>query len=688
MRSRLIMAATAVLVGVSTAALADPPARVGRLAHIEGEVSLRSQDMEQWASATVNYPVTTGMSLWTESDARAAIQVGPSEIRLDRETELDVIRLDDELLSLRLSRGVINLLIEAEPQDGTVRIETALGRIELLQPGRYNIDTNQFDGPSAVAQVVVSAFSGAARFVGNGPTFDVRAGQAAVMRADSPDNITFVSATASPFDDWAFSRDRSHAEPETARYVSPQVTGHQDLATYGEWRAAPSYGTVWYPHMVPSGWAPYRNGHWVYVSPWGWTWIDEAPWGFAPFHYGRWVVIEDRWAWWPGAYVRRPVYAPALVVFVGGFPWHARRVNHHHGRKFGWVPLAPHEPFVPHYRTSARYVRNVNITTVNQTVINKIRIDGTEQNRPVERFANRHAATEVPAEDFTRRAPNIRTGRRTDRRDVEARRPSLGEPRLHGWPAPDRERAAVRDIQPDRMPKRATGSRQESGPPIRAERPQSELAELVAPRAAAPNQDVRPFPRRTEGDQPRATGPRRPTPRPDLPVRREVSPSSPQNGIAPPPIAERRAVPPAWSGARPEARERPIVAAQTPAPRAIPPRAGRQSTQRPERSQENDWDRAFRPEMKAPMAHFKSPAATQSVERQRRSPPAEFRAPAPRVERPQANSVERGPRHEARSSSLPQRPLVERQRSAPPVANTPNGDRRPEQRRRRSEDRG
>jgi hypothetical protein len=25
------------------------------------------------------------------------------------------------------------------------------------------------------------------------------------------------------------------------------------------------------------------------MSPWGWTWVDNAPWGFAPFHYGRWV---------------------------------------------------------------------------------------------------------------------------------------------------------------------------------------------------------------------------------------------------------------------------------------------------------------------------------------------------------------------------------------------------------------
>ena len=65
-------------------------------------------------------------------------------------------------------------------------------------------------------------------------------------------------------------------------------------------------------------WAPYSHGHWGWVQPWGWTWVDDAPWGFAPFHYGRWVYVRDRWCWTPGACVARPVYAPALVAWVGG----------------------------------------------------------------------------------------------------------------------------------------------------------------------------------------------------------------------------------------------------------------------------------------------------------------------------------------------------------------------------------
>ena len=106
----------------------------------------------------------------------------------------------------------------------------------------------------------------------------------------------------------------------SVRYVPRAMIGVEDLDDNGTWSIVAAYGTVWVPR-VPAGWAPYRFGHWAWIEPWGWTWIDDAPWGFAPFHYGRWAFVGDRWVWIPGAIVARPVYAPALVVFVGGNGW-------------------------------------------------------------------------------------------------------------------------------------------------------------------------------------------------------------------------------------------------------------------------------------------------------------------------------------------------------------------------------
>jgi hypothetical protein len=120
------------------------------------------------------------------------------------------------------------------------------------------------------------------------------------------------------------------------------------------------YGTVWRP-PVAYGWAPYRYGHWAWVNPWGWTWVDDAAWGFAPFHYGRWAYVSNGWYWVPGPIVRRPVYAPALVAFVGGNHF---GVSVGLGGGIGWFPLGPQDYYRPSYRVSPSYVRNVNVTNV------------------------------------------------------------------------------------------------------------------------------------------------------------------------------------------------------------------------------------------------------------------------------------------------------------------------------------
>ncbi|MCY7370471.1 MAG: chromosome partitioning protein ParA, partial [Polaromonas sp.] len=167
------------------------------------------------------------------------------------------------------------------------------------------------------------------------------------------------------FDRWADARDQLEERSVAARYVPREVVGYQQLDAYGDWQQDADYGPVWLPRAVPMNWAPYRVGHWSWIAPWGWTWIDDAPWGFAPSHYGRWTQIGPRWAWAPGRIAPRPVYAPALVAFIGGTAGGATwNVAIGPGRPpqpaFGWFPLAPGEAFRPAYRVSPRYVGSVN----------------------------------------------------------------------------------------------------------------------------------------------------------------------------------------------------------------------------------------------------------------------------------------------------------------------------------------
>ena len=131
-------------------------------------------------------------------------------------------------------------------------------------------------------------------------------------------DIAQMPRASDDFDSWAFQRDHDEDGAESANYVSPEMTGYEDLDDYGHWQYVGGYGTVWVPSGVASDWAPYRNGHWAFIDPWGWTWVEDEPWGFAPFHYGRWAYAGNRWCWVPGPVAVRPVYAPALVAFVGG----------------------------------------------------------------------------------------------------------------------------------------------------------------------------------------------------------------------------------------------------------------------------------------------------------------------------------------------------------------------------------
>jgi hypothetical protein len=133
------------------------------------------------------------------------------------------------------------------------------------------------------------------------------------------------------------------------------MTGATDLARYGQWSATSDYGSVWTPTSVPQGWAPYQDGRWSWVAPWGWTWIDNAPWGFAPFHYGRWAWVGGHWCWVPGNWGPRPIYAPALVGWFGGDGFMFGGVP-----AVGWVPLAPNEAFYPAYPVSPIYWNVVN----------------------------------------------------------------------------------------------------------------------------------------------------------------------------------------------------------------------------------------------------------------------------------------------------------------------------------------
>lgn len=383
------------MLGVALADEADPPGRVARLSYVQGSVSLEPAGQQDWIGAEINRPLTTNDKLWSDTaGSRAELDIGGAVIRLGSSTGFSFLNLDDNIAQMQVTAGTVIVHVRELLDNQTYEIDTPNIAVVLDQPGQYRVDVSD-SGDSTVVRVV----DGQAEATGGGQSMSLTNQQMVTFTGtDSLSADTGTLGAPDGFDDWSLERDREFEQSASRHYVAEDMAGAQDLDENGQWENTPDYGAVWIPTAVAVGWAPYSYGHWAWISPWGWTWVDEAPWGFAPFHYGRWARWHDSWCWVPGPRRVRPVYAPAMVAWVGGG---GGAVG------VGWFPLGPREVYVPGYHVSEHYVQNINIT--NTTIVNNTYITKVYQNRGADvRYANSSVAgavTAVPRNVFTSAQP-------------------------------------------------------------------------------------------------------------------------------------------------------------------------------------------------------------------------------------------------------------------------------------------
>ena len=338
----------------------DPPGRVARMSYMFRAVSFRPAGVDDWFPADFNRPLTTGDSVFSDFTSTAEMQIGSAALRLSSTTSFQFLNLDDSNVQIRLDDGRLIVRLRYLGDQDSFEVDTPYGAFSLLRTGEYRIDVK----PDS-ATTIVTVRGGEGELTGPNQAFTVHAGeQLQVSGADQPNYQTLGAPPPDTFDTWSEGRDQRDDQSPSARYVSRELVGYQDLDQYGSWRTTPEYGAVWVPKGTPGGWAPYHFGHWLWVDPWGWTWVDDAPWGFAPFHYGRWAYVGGYWGWIPGPIAQVPVYAPALVAWVGGGAI---------GGGVAWFALGPREVYVPSYHTSPTYLTQINVTNtviVNNTVTN------------------------------------------------------------------------------------------------------------------------------------------------------------------------------------------------------------------------------------------------------------------------------------------------------------------------------
>jgi hypothetical protein len=604
----------------------DPPGRVARLSYASGNVSFEPAGTDDWVSAVINRPITTGDKLWSDNGARAELHMGSAAIRLSGNTGFSFLNLDDRTTQVRLTEGTINVRVRRLDQDETFEIDTPNLAFSILRAGNYNIDVNE-NGDSTV----VTVRDGEGEVTGGGSAYTLHPREtgtfAGIDQLDA--DVQSFRGDADDFDRFSSDRDRREDRSQSSRYVSSDVIGYEDLDDNGGWRPVPEYGTVWFPHTTIVGWAPYRYGHWAWISPWGWTWVDDAPWGFAPFHYGRWVTVAGVWGWVPcaprvvvGVAYVRPVYAPALVAWVGG-PHFSIGIGIGGGGGVGvaWFPLGPREIFEPSYHVSRTYVTNVNVsnTTVNNTVVNNY-YNTVIVNKNVTniKYVNQTAPNGVTAtsqQNFTSAQPVGRNMMKVDRREVESAQVNATTP----------------TVAPQQRSLLGSGATGAARPPARLQE-RATVAKTPPPPAPAP------FVKQQQTIQ--------------------------ANGGRPPAISEMRQAP---TENTPQAR--PNIKIAPPAQLATPQNVRANRSGQP---QNNNVNRPGQPQTNVPINANKPPAPNNSpgqpqsnVQNNSNRPPASTTGGQP----PQGNQPGNPPANTGRDKSYNDRPATSRPNAnpAPPV---------------------
>jgi hypothetical protein len=698
------------IAGASILAAQDPPTRAGRLSYKTGAVSFQPGGVNDWVDAPVNRPLTVGDQIFADQGARAEIQVPGSSFRLGSRTAFEFLNLDDRNVQVRLSEG--SLIVSVRELYGeNMEIDTPNAAMSITSPGEYRIDAE----PDA-NETYLTARAGQAQIIANNGSFTLYQRQQAVVNGQ--DQAAQYQVYAAPgydeFDNWAMSRDRRDDRRVSSRYVPSSVVGYEDLDDYGNWQNVPEYGDVWVPRGVPAGWAPYRDGHWAWIDPWGWTWVDDQPWGFAPFHYGRWAHFRNTWGWVPCPRRQMPVYAPALVAWIGSDAGFSFSASFGGGPSVGWFPLGPRDVYIPAYRATPQYVNRVN--TTNTTVINNVNITNIYNNYvrtgsvPISSYAYHrvpNAITAVPQSALTSARPVQQVVMRVDpnraqqiRTAVAAPRVApqtasvLGRPTTSAMNAP-RPAAAVmsRPVVARSTPPRPSSFSERQ--PLLARNPGQPLPiqqqRQMAPATQAPVRVITHAPTVT----PVVRNAAAPRPGQVAAQSQTTTPQRPGEPIQPRTAQSVPAQPPTRAQAQPARPAEPPSAQRPPQPQPLPQASRRNAPNQPERQAQppvraQEQPRPFEPpspqRQPQQMPQASRPNAPNQPERQAQPPvrelPSAQRQPQPMPQGSRANAPNQPERqapvraHEQPRSFEP--PSAQRQPQQMPQAPRPNAPNQPE----------
>jgi len=190
---------------------------------------------------------------------------------------------------------------------------------------------------------------------------------------------------------------------------------------------------------VAVGWSPYVYGRWVWISPYGWTWVSSEPWGWYPYRCGYWLT-DPAYGW---------VWSPYNSFVSVSFFFGSNRYRHHNvyfrpatvrfvpeGGYVRWVPLRPGERYRP-----AGYARgDARLARWNRPLESgRVFVRAGPDRREWRDYSAVHA--ERQAEIRKTRAAQPRPDTRTVRPETRAARPLSAAERKKSAEPPKKEKA-------------------------------------------------------------------------------------------------------------------------------------------------------------------------------------------------------------------------------------------------------
>ncbi len=322
-----------------------------RMGLLEGDVLLKTDDLNEWFPAAINMPLKEGDRINVPDSGRVEIQFADgSFLRLDENSYLVIHKAEKDSCQFYIEHGLAYVNYKGLGTS-SIRIDTPITSVNVFDSSKFIIDVPKYSYTeiSVLKGIVYTEDRNGKTWVSAGKTLSLREDMYADLSTMGPPDEweKWNRGRDSKFEDSSYS---SRYLPEELRYYS------SDFDDNGKWVYVREYGYVWTPTVIIStGWAPYRYGRWVWIGS-DYVWVSYDPWGWAPYHYGRWgFSISIGWYWVPP--VRGAVYwGPGYVGWI------------HTPTYVAWVPLAPSDIY---YGYGYYGPRSVNISIHNHKTVTK-----------------------------------------------------------------------------------------------------------------------------------------------------------------------------------------------------------------------------------------------------------------------------------------------------------------------------